>query len=77
MKHGCEQGDVGLLFGSGIKVRGFYNQKQITISKEWVVKTLYRVYYTVKKAKARGDKFGDVFFKQTKNAIYGKTIENV
>ena len=30
-----------------------------------------------KEAKAMGDKFGDVFFKLMKNALYGKTIENV
>ena len=30
-----------------------------------------------KEAKAKGDKFGDVFFKLMSNAFYGKTIENV
>ena len=30
-----------------------------------------------KTAKAKGDKFGDVFFKLMNNAFYGKTIENV
>ena len=30
-----------------------------------------------KEAKAKGDKFGDVFFKLLNNAFYGKTIENV
>ena len=30
-----------------------------------------------KEAKAKGDKFGDVFFKVLNNAFYGKTIENV
>ena len=30
-----------------------------------------------KEAKAKGDKFGDVFFKLINNAFYGKTKENV
>ena len=30
-----------------------------------------------KDAKAKGDKFGDVFLKVMSNAFYGKTIENV
>ena len=30
-----------------------------------------------KETKAKGDKFGDVFFKIRNNAFYGKTIENV
>ena len=30
-----------------------------------------------KRKEAKGDKFGDVFFKLMNNAFYGKTIENV
>ena len=30
-----------------------------------------------KEAKAKGDEFGDVFFKLINNAFYGKTIDNV
>ena len=41
---------------------------------EWL--KLY-IEFRKKEAKSKGDKFGDVFFKLTNTAFYGKTVKNV
>ena len=54
--------------------------KNKLIYEKSVVRALNRVYLSIQKrreANARGDKFGDVFFKLMNNAFYGKTIEIV
>ena len=44
---------------------------------EWLKPYIEIIIQKRKEAKARADKFGDVFFKLMNNAFYGKTIENV
>ena len=44
---------------------------------EWLKPYIENTIQKRKEAKAKGDKFGDLFFKLMNNSFYGKTIENV
>ena len=44
---------------------------------EWLKPYIEFNFQKRKEAKAKGDKFGDVFFKLMNNAFYGKIIENI
>ena len=63
---------------SGLKLEDITIKQKLECSKSECLKPY--IEFNVKKrkeAKAKGDKFGDVFFKLMNNAFYGKTIENV
>ena len=52
-------------------------QKVVFSKSEWLKAYIEFNIQKRKEAKAKGDKFGYVFFKLMNNAFYGKTIENV
>ena len=52
-------------------------QKIEYCKREWLKPYIEFIIKKSIKAKAKGDKFGDVFYKLMTNAFYGKTIENV
>ena len=62
----------------GLKLEEITNKQKLEYSKrEWLKPYIEFNIRKRKEAKAKGDKFGDVFFKLMNNAFYGKTIENV
>ena len=63
---------------SGFKLEDITVQQKLEYSKsEWLQPYNEFNIQKRKEAKAKGDKFGDVFFKLMNNAFYGKTIGNV
>ena len=63
---------------NGLKLEDITIQQKLEYSKnEWLKPYIEFNIQKRKEAKAKGDKFGDVFFKLMNNAFYGKTIENV
>ena len=63
---------------SGLKLEDITIKQKLEYSKsEWLKPYIEFNIKKIKEAKAKGDKFGDVFFKLRNNAFYGKTIENV
>ena len=63
---------------SGLKLEDITIKQKLEYSKsEWLKPYIEFNIRKRKEAKAKGDKFGDVFFKLMNNAFYGKTIENV
>ena len=63
---------------SGLKLEDITIKQKLEYSKnEWLKPYIEFNIKKRKEAKAKGDKFGDVFFKLLNNAFYGKTIENV
>ena len=63
---------------SGLKLEDITIKQKLEYSKsEWLKPYIELSIKKRKEAKAKGDKFGDVFFKLMNNASYGKTIENV
>ena len=52
-------------------------QKLENSKSEWLMPYIEFNIHKRKEAKAKGDKFGDLFFKLLNNAFCGKTIENV
>ena len=63
---------------SGLKLEEFTIKQKLEYSKsEWLKPYIEFNIRKRKKAKAKGEKFGDVFFNLMNNAFYGKTIENV
>ena len=62
----------------GLKLEDITIKQTLEYSKsEWLKPYIEFNIKKRKEAKAKGDKFGDVFFKLMNNAFYGKTIENV
>ena len=62
----------------GLKFEDITIQQKLEYSKRQCLKPYIEFnIWKRKEAKAKGDKFGDVFFKLMNNAFYGKTIENV
>ena len=62
----------------GLKLEDITIKQKLEYSKrEWLKPYIEFNIRKRKEAKAKGDKFGDVFFKLMNNAFYGKTIENV
>ena len=63
---------------SGLKLEDITIKQKLEYSKsEWLKPYIEFNIQKRKETKAKGDKFGDVFFKLMNNAFYGKTIENV
>ena len=63
---------------SGLKLEDITIKQKLEFSEsEWLKPYIEFNIQKRKEAKAKGDKFGDVFFKIKSNAFYGKTIENV
>ena len=63
---------------NGLKLKDITIKQKLEYSKsEWLKSYIEFNIQKRKEAKARGDKFGDVFFKLMNNAFHGKTIENV
>ena len=63
---------------NGLKLEDITIQQKLEYSKrEWSKPYIEFNNQKRKEAKAKGDKFGDVFLKLMNNASYGKTIENV
>ena len=63
---------------SGLKLEDITVKQKLEYSKsEWLKPYFGFNIQKRKEAKAKCDKFGDVFFKMMNNAFYGKTIENV
>ena len=63
---------------SGLKLEDITIKQKLEYSKsDWLKPYIEFNIKKKKEAKAKGDKFGDVFFKLMNNAFYGKTIENV
>ena len=63
---------------SGLKLEDITIKQKLRYSKsEWLKPFIEFNIQKRRKAKAEGDKLGDVFFKLMNNAFYGKTIENV
>ena len=63
---------------SGLKLEDITNKQKLEYSNsEWFKPYIEFNIQKTKEAKAKGDNFGDVFFKLMNNAFYGKTIENV
>ena len=63
---------------SGLKLEDITIKQKVEYSKsEWLKPYIEFNIQKRKEAKAKGDKFGDLFFKLMNNAFYGKTIENV
>ena len=63
---------------SGLKLEAITIMQKLECSKsDWLKPYIEFNIKKRKEAKAKGDKFGDVFFKLMNNAFYGKTIENV
>ena len=63
---------------SGLKLEDITIKRKLEYSKsEWLKPYIEFKIQKRKEATARGDKFGDVFFKLMNNAFYGKRIENV
>ena len=63
---------------SGLKLEDITMKQKLEYSKsEWLKPYIEFNIQKRKETQARGDKFGDVFFKLMNNAFYGKTIENV
>ena len=62
----------------GLKLEDITIKQKLEYSKrEWLKTYIEFSIQKRKDVKAKGDKFGDVFFKLINNAFYGKTIENV
>ena len=62
----------------GLKLEDITIKQKLEYSKrQWLKPYIELNIRKRKEAKAKGDKFGDVFFKLMNNAFYGKTIENV
>ena len=62
----------------GLKLEDSKVKQKLKYSKsEWLKSYIEFNIQNRKEAKAKGDKFGDVFFKLMNNAFYGKTIDNV
>ena len=62
----------------GLKLEDITIKQKLDYSKsEWLKPYIEFNIKKRKEAKAKGDKFGNVFFKLMNNAFYGKTIENV
>ena len=67
-----------MVFRSWFEIKRYYTKQKLEYSKrEWLKPYIELNIQKRKEAKAKGDKFGDVFFKLMNNAFYGKTIENV
>ena len=63
---------------SGLKLKDITIKQKLEYSKsEWLKPYIEFNIKKKKEAKAKGDKFGDVFFKLMNKAFYGKTIEKV
>ena len=63
---------------SGLKLKDITIKQKLEYSKsEWLKPYIEFNTQKRREAKAKGDKFRDVFFKLMNNAFYGKTIENV
>ena len=63
---------------SGLKLEDITVKQKIEYSRsEWLKPYIEFNIQKRKEAKAKGDKFVDVFYKSMNNAFYGKTIENV
>ena len=62
----------------GLRLEDFTIRQKLEYSKsEWLKPYIEFNIKKRREAKAKGDKFGDVFFKLMNNAFYGKTLENV
>ena len=62
----------------GLKLEDITIKQKLEYSKrEWLKPYFEFNIRKRKEAKAKGDKFGDVFFKLMNKAFYGKTIDNV
>ena len=63
---------------SGLKLEDITIKQKLEYStSEWLKLYIEFNFQKRKEAKAKGDKFGDVFFKLMNNAFYGKTKEKV
>ena len=63
---------------NGLKLGDITIKQKLEYSKsEWLKPYIEFNIKKRKEAKAKAEKFGDVFFKLMNNAFYGKTIENV
>ena len=63
---------------NGLRLDDITIKQKLEYSKsEWLKPYIEFNIQKRREAKAKGDKFGDVFFKLMNNAFYGKTIENV
>ena len=69
---------LDLYLASGLKLEDITIKQKLEYSKsEWLKPYIEFNIQKRKEAKAKVDKFGDVFFKLMNNAFYRKTIENV
>ena len=69
---------LDLYLDHGLKLEDITIKQKLEFSKrEWLKPYIEFNKRKRKEAKAKGDNFGDVFFKLMNNAFYGKTIENV
>ena len=69
---------LGWYLSKGLRLEDVtIKQKLEYIKSEWFKPYIEFIIQQRKEAKAKGGKFGDVFFKLMNNAFYGKTIENV
>ena len=63
---------------NGLRLQDFTIKQKMEYSKsEWLKPYFEFNIQKRKEAKAKGDKFGDVFFKRMNNVFYGKAIKNV